>query len=309
MIVRGPASIVDRNAANDRARADLEARRRRGAAAAATRARARLIARSSVPPLRRFLDEIRARRSAMSTMASRMKPSPSASGRSPLLVSSAMVVVITRVTPSMLPPTIITAPTSEAARPKPASTIVTSEIAQVPQQRADGAESGLAERAELLAVFVPRVVDDLARQRGDRRRDQDRLRDHHRRRREQDAPRAERPGARQQQVDDEADDHRRQAHQRVQHDDRRPPAGEAVHRDGAPSGSPMRHPITTALRLTRRLKPTIATSFGSAATTSSTACAAASARLFKGAGTAGRTAWTYAHFCNFAADQEPTLRS
>ena len=38
-----------------------------------------------------------------------------------------MVVVMTRVTPSMLPPTMITAPTSAAARPNPASTIVTSE--------------------------------------------------------------------------------------------------------------------------------------------------------------------------------------
>ena len=54
-------------------------------------------------------------------------PSPSASGRSPLLVSSAIAVVMTRVTPSMFPPTMITAPTSAAARPKPASTIVTSE--------------------------------------------------------------------------------------------------------------------------------------------------------------------------------------
>jgi hypothetical protein len=56
---------------------------------------------------------------SISTMAIRMKPSASASGRSPLLVSSAMLVVITRVTPSMLPPTIITAPTSATARPKP----------------------------------------------------------------------------------------------------------------------------------------------------------------------------------------------
>ena len=44
-----------------------------------------------------------------------------------MLVSSAMAVVITRVTPSMLPPTTITAPTSEAARPKPAITTVRSE--------------------------------------------------------------------------------------------------------------------------------------------------------------------------------------
>ena len=59
-------------------------------------------------------------------MRSRMKPSPRASGRSPLLVSSAIVVVMTRVTPSMLPPTMMTAPTSDAARPKPAITRVAS---------------------------------------------------------------------------------------------------------------------------------------------------------------------------------------
>src|SRR5690348_17155700 len=56
------------------------------------------------------------------------KPSPRASARLPLLVSSAMVVVITRVTWSMLPPTIITAPTSALARPKPASSAVGSVI-------------------------------------------------------------------------------------------------------------------------------------------------------------------------------------
>src|SRR5882762_387429 len=61
------------------------------------------------------------------TITIRMIPNPSASGRSPLLVSSAMVVVITRVTPSMFPPTIITAPTSAAARPNPARIVVSSE--------------------------------------------------------------------------------------------------------------------------------------------------------------------------------------
>jgi hypothetical protein len=43
-----------------------------------------------------------------------------------LLVSSAIAVVMTRVKPSMLPPTTITAPTSAAARPKPASSTVSS---------------------------------------------------------------------------------------------------------------------------------------------------------------------------------------
>ena len=45
-----------------------------------------------------------------------------------MLVSSAMVVVMTRVKPSMLPPTIITAPTSAMARPKAAiSTVSTAQ--------------------------------------------------------------------------------------------------------------------------------------------------------------------------------------
>src|SRR5215207_1058932 len=60
-----------------------------------------------------------------STMAISTKPKPMASGRSPFEVSSAMAVVMVRVKPSILPPTIITAPTSAAARPKPASSAVT----------------------------------------------------------------------------------------------------------------------------------------------------------------------------------------
>src|SRR5262249_52048306 len=63
----------------------------------------------------------------MITMVISTSPSPMASGRSPFDVSSAIAVVMVRVKPSMLPPTIITAPTSAAARPKPASAMVTSE--------------------------------------------------------------------------------------------------------------------------------------------------------------------------------------
>src|SRR6516165_2211384 len=51
--------------------------------------------------------------------------SPIASGRSPFDVSSAIAVVMVRVKSSILPPTMITAPTSAAARPKPASSAVT----------------------------------------------------------------------------------------------------------------------------------------------------------------------------------------
>src|SRR5207253_10553073 len=59
-----------------------------------------------------------------STRANRMMPRPSASARSPRLVSSVIAVVIVRVTPAMLPPTIRIAPTSAAARPMPANTAV-----------------------------------------------------------------------------------------------------------------------------------------------------------------------------------------
>src|SRR5208283_4407943 len=46
----------------------------------------------------------------------RMTPSPGASPRSPRLVSRVMAVVIVRVTPAILPPTIRMAPTSATAR-------------------------------------------------------------------------------------------------------------------------------------------------------------------------------------------------
>ncbi|MBC36415.1 MAG: hypothetical protein CMM97_01030 [Rickettsiales bacterium] len=51
-------------------------------------------------------------------------PKAIANSKLPLLVSIAMVVVITRVTCSILPPTIITAPTSAIARPRPAKIAV-----------------------------------------------------------------------------------------------------------------------------------------------------------------------------------------
>src|SRR5262244_525983 len=61
----------------------------------------------------------------VTTRAISTRPSPMANGRSPFDVSNAIAVVMTRVKPSMLPPTMSTAPTSAAARPKPASSAVT----------------------------------------------------------------------------------------------------------------------------------------------------------------------------------------
>ena len=51
-------------------------------------------------------------------------PRAKASSRLPFDVSKAIVVVITRVDPAILPPTIITAPTSAIARPNPAQIAV-----------------------------------------------------------------------------------------------------------------------------------------------------------------------------------------
>ena len=166
-----------------------------------------------------------------STMAISTMPSPSASGRSPLEVSSAMVVVITRVTPSMLPPTIITAPTSALARPRPGQHRGQQRKADVPQHRERAAQAVHAERAQLLLVLAPGVLDRLARERRDDRQHEHRLRDDHRLRREQQPQLPERPGARQQQVDEEAHHHRRQPHQRIEHHDHRLPRREAAHGD------------------------------------------------------------------------------
>ncbi len=96
-----------------------------------------------------------------------------------------MAVVMVRVKPSILPPTIITAPTSAAARPKPASSAVDQAEARVPEQRGDAAERPDVHGGELVAIFGPQVLDRLPRQRRDDRRHQDGLRDDHRLRREQ----------------------------------------------------------------------------------------------------------------------------
>ena len=101
--------------------------------------------------------------------------------------------------PAMLPPTMMTAPTSALARPKPASIAGQQAEAAVPEQRRDGAQPRRAERAELLLVLRPEILDHLARQRDDDRAGPARVcamiiavgR-------EQQAERAERAGARQQ---------------------------------------------------------------------------------------------------------------
>ena len=61
-------------------------------------------------------------------MVSRTIPNPKAKLKLPLLVSKAIAVVMTLVTWSILPPTIITAPTSAIALPKPASKTVANEL-------------------------------------------------------------------------------------------------------------------------------------------------------------------------------------
>ena len=82
----------------------------------------------------------------------------------------------------MLPPTMMTAPTSALARPKPASSAVSrlkrpshSSVGMARQARG-------AERAQMVLVFGPEILHDLPRQRDDDRRDQHGLRDDHGRR-------------------------------------------------------------------------------------------------------------------------------
>ena len=75
----------------------------------------------------------------------------------PLEVSRAIVVVITRVRWSILPPTIITAPTSDTARPNPASTTVSSEYRAsmiIGEQRPPRRHSKRGEKIAVISVQV-----------------------------------------------------------------------------------------------------------------------------------------------------------
>ena len=167
--------------------------------------------------------------------------------------------VMVRVKPSILPPTMMTAPTSAAARPKPASSAVTRLKRASQISVAMRAERADVHGGKLVAIFDPQVLDGLARQRRDDRRDQHGLRDDHRLRREQEAPRPERPRARQQQIDRKPDDHRRQSHQRIENDDDGLAAGKAGERDERRRTARRSAPrATTADRLTISDSRTIA---------------------------------------------------
>ncbi len=159
---RGPASRVERHAVQDRRSPPASKRTPSSAAAAA----------SAAPAPRRIAPQaLRQRIDARARSPISTSPSASASGRSPLLVSSAIAVVMTRVKPSMLPPTIITAPTSAAARPKPASSAVSSE--KRPSHSRVGTRlpgPGAAASVSCSAIFLPHVLDHLARQRSEDRR-------------------------------------------------------------------------------------------------------------------------------------------
>ena len=117
----------------------------------------------------------------------------------------------------------------DAADAEPAATDAEASAATAHEERGD--EPPRAHRAQLVATVAQRVGDDLARERGDDRQHEDRLRDDHRLGREQDAPGAERAAARQAEVDDEADDHRRQREQRVEQDEDQTATGKARRRE------------------------------------------------------------------------------
>ena len=187
---------------------------------------------SAIPYARPFADVPAPQRSAGARSRSARVPSASASGRSPLLVSSAIVVVITRVTPSMLPPTIMTAPTSADGAPEPGEqrqspariacpTAASLQRPKVPApsdvscSRYSDHASATIWRDSAAMIGAMRIVCAMTIAVGVNR-----------------MPKcSERTGARQQQVDDEPDDDRRQSHHRVEEDRKGAPSREAADRD------------------------------------------------------------------------------
>ena len=124
-----------------------------------------------------------------------------ASGRSPFDVSSAIVVVMVRVNPSIFPPTIINDPTSAAARQKPASNIVTRLKRASHKKSKHAPEWTDTHRRQLVTVFHPEILDGLPRKRCDNRQDEEGLRNNHCSRRKEDTKETQWSRTRQQQKD------------------------------------------------------------------------------------------------------------
>ena len=131
--------------------------------------------------------------------------------------TSTMAVVSTRVCPSMLPPTSITAPTSEMMPPnarrrsppsrRPAPRAGWSSRSATARRPALGPGGGRSGSTPSTALIV---------RRGHQRERDDGLRHDHGGGREQPPERVQRPASREEQVDDEADDDRRQPHAGVE---------------------------------------------------------------------------------------------
>ena len=96
--------------------------------------------------------------------ATSANPSPSASGRSPLLVSSTIAVVMVRVEPRMFPPTTMMAPTSAIAPPKAAERRDEAGAAHG-EKHGDRARSRGAVDAERIAVLGPEPFGQAMRKR------------------------------------------------------------------------------------------------------------------------------------------------
>ncbi len=91
--------------------------------------------------------------------------------------------------------------------------------AAVPNERRYGAQRSDAQRPQLFIVFLSQVLDGLAAESCNDRRDQHGLRDNHGSWRIKEPKAAHGPGVGEQQVDDQPDHHRRQAHERVNEED------------------------------------------------------------------------------------------
>ena len=135
-----------------------------------------------------------------------------------------MAVVIVRVKPRMLPPTSITAPTSEMVRPKPARTAVKSSGANDHKDLRNGLHSCRSVADQFVAIARPGSLAGAMHQRGDDRNGEQGLSDDHGGRREQQVEKAQRPRTREREIQTEPDNDRRQPEECVdENNDGSPP--------------------------------------------------------------------------------------
>ena len=131
----------------------------------------------------------------------------------------------------MLPPTRMTAPTSEMVRPKPASTAVSSSARMIGKDRRDRLQPRRSVADQFVAIARPGPLAGAMDQRGDDGNGEDGLGNHHGGGREQQFKKAERPRVGQRQIQDQPDHDRGQTEQRVDQNDHPSPSAERINRE------------------------------------------------------------------------------